>query len=108
MAIRPKTTRNPQNANISTGRTIICRTDLGGDWEKYVIQWRKRNNKVQLKVVHSDNYEEIRAGTILNVEYKEFEECVNKYRELGANKPQDEAVRDFVFYYECLAEQAYK
>jgi len=96
---------NPPNISIDAGRTTIFRIDLGGDWEKYIIQWRKRNNKVQLKVVHSDNYEEIRPGTVLSIDYKEFEECFNKYRELGANKPQDEAVRDFVFYGKCLARE---
>ena len=95
---------NPQNISIDAGRTTICRIDLGGDcgdWERYVIRWRKQNDKVELKVIHSDNYEEIRPGTVLAVNYKEFEECTNKYRELGVNKPQDEAVRDFVFYGEC-------
>jgi hypothetical protein len=94
---------NPQNISIDMGRTTIYRIDLGGEWEKYVIRWRKENDKVELKVVYSDNYEEIRPGTVLTIDYKEFEECINKYRELRANKPQDEAVRDFIFYGECLA-----
>jgi len=94
-----------------SGRTSITRSDsflsyLMGlasekDVEKYVISWKIKGEGVELKVVYSNNHDELRPGKTLRIRRNEFEECVNRYRGLGSKRPEDEAVRDFVIYGGC-------
>ncbi|MCI4408457.1 MAG: hypothetical protein JHC26_05150 [Thermofilum sp.] len=86
-------------------KTVIVRFSLSDDWEKYVILWRRKDDVVEAKIKFSSNRECLEPGSEFEFDRKSFEECVSKYKELGKNKPEDEAVRDFVFYGKCLAKK---